>query len=114
MAIEADLYTALNAGFPELGGRIYPLVMPQDTEQNCLTYRFLSQSEDSCLEGEVYTKRRHVQIDVWASSYLDSITLSEKVSTVLRANFKISGLFSADIYENYTLKFRRVVDFRIL
>ena len=112
--IEVDLKVALDAGFPELSGRVYPMIMPQDTKENSLTYRFLSQSEDSCMEGGVYNKRRHVQIDVWANTYLECITLSEKVSTVLRANFNISGLFVVDIYEDYTLRYRRVVDFRIL
>jgi len=112
--IEAELKIALDAGFPALGGRIYPMIMPQDTEENSLTYRFMSQSEDTCMEGGVYNKRRHVQIDVWAKTYLEVVNLSEKLSTVLHANFKISGLFSVDIYEDYTLKYRRVVDFRIL
>lgn len=114
MAVEADIFTALNTGFPELGGRIYPMVMPQDTNENCLTYRILAGSEDTCMGGEVYDTRYHVQVDVWADTYANSIALSTKVSTVLRTSFKISGLFAVDIYENYTLKFRRVVDFRIL
>ena len=112
--IEADLKTVLDAGFPELNGRVYPMVMPQDTEENSLTYRFLSQSEDTCMEGDVYDKRRHVQIDVWAKTYLEAVNMSETLSTVLHADFKISGLFVVDIYEDYTLRYRRVVDFRLL
>ena len=112
--IEQDIYTSLNTAFPELEGRIYPLVMPQDTSKNSLTYRFLSQSEDTCMEGGVYDKRRHVQIDVWAETYLESINMAEKVATTLHTDFNISGLFTVDIYEDYTLRYRRVVDFRIL
>lgn len=112
--IEETLFTALNTGFPELGGRIYPLVMPQDTQKNSLTYRILADSEETCMEGNVFNNKIHVQIDVWADTYLNSIALSKKLSTVLHASFNISGLFSTDIYEDYTLKYRRVNDFRIL
>ena len=114
MGIEVDLKTALDTGFPELSGRVYPLIMPQDTSENSLTYRFLSQSEDTCMEGGVYNIRRHAQIDVWAETYAECIAMSDKVATTLHSSFDISGLFVVDIYEDYTLRYRRVVDFRIL
>lgn len=112
--METLLYTALSDGIPELDNRVYPLVLPQDTVSNSLTYRMLSQSEETCMGADIYGIRRHAQIDIWANSYPECVALSEKVSDVLHSNFDISGLFTVDIYEDYTLQFRRVVDFRIL
>ena len=112
--IEADLKASLDAGLPDINGRVYPLVMPQDTAKNSVTYRILSSSEDTCMAGGVYGHRVHAQVDVWANSYLECVAMANLVSTALHADFTVSGLFTVDIYEDYTLRYRRVVDFRIL
>jgi len=109
-----QLHSALDSGVTEVDGRVYPLIMPQDTRENSLTYRVLASSEKVCLQGNVYGNSNHFQIDVWAKTYSECVEISDKVRTVLHDNFNISGLFITDIYEDYTLKYRRVVDFRIL
>ncbi len=109
-----ELHAALRVGVSEVGNRVYPLILPQDTQHNSLTYTIVSELETNvgyC--GIAPTKSFNVQVDVFAHTYAQSIELKDKVIKALRKEFKISGVRSFEFYEHFVLKYRQVVDLTV-
>ena len=113
-SIETELYTALKQGLPQIEDRIYPLVMPQDTKHDAVTFSFFSKRPRGSLGGCTWGEDSNVQIDIFCKDYIDSVKLSDEVIKVLKDSFTVSNLSTMDVFAKHTLKFRRIIDFKIL
>jgi len=109
-----ELHKALADGVADVGGRVYPLTLPQDTKHNCLVYRFIGNLETTgitCIEP--INTRFAVQIDCLAHTYGESVDLMEEVRRVLRANFLCFHFMNFEDYLNITLKYRQIIDVQL-
>jgi len=109
--IRIELHKALVNGVPEVGGRVYPLLMPQDTKENSIVYRIIGTNDITgvtCVNP--VDTRCMVQIDVFAKTYAQSVEIMQKVKDVLRASFITFGINSYEDYANITVKYRQIID----
>ncbi len=114
MNMRQSLYKALADGVLDVGGRVYALTTPQDTNHKCLVYKFIGYQEMTgitCIEP--INTRFMVQIDCLAPTYGESVDLAEEVRRVLRANFLCFNFYGYEDYLNITLKYRQIVDVQL-
>ena len=64
------------------GGRVYPLVLPEDAPQPAIVYGTVGGNGDQQLDG-IGTRRLRMQIDCYASRYKDAESLRTAVCAVL-------------------------------
>ena len=106
-----ELYKALKDGIPEVQGRVYPLIMPQDTKKNSIVYRVIGTADTTGVTCNIPVNTRWaVQIDVFAHTYQESVDIAAKVADVLRANFLAFNIMAYDDYANITVKYRQIID----
>ena len=109
-----ELHKALVDNIPEVGGRVYPIIMPQDTQHKCIVYRVIGNHDTTGITCTTPISTRYaVQIDVFAKTYSESVDLMQQVADVLRANFLIFNLSSYEDFANITVKYRQIIDFQI-
>ncbi len=109
-----ELRKALADGVVEVGNRVYPLTLPQDTKHNCLVYRFIGGHETTGITcTEPINERFMVQIDCLAHTYEQSVDLMKEVKRVLRANFLCFNFYNYEDYLNITLKYRQIIDVQL-
>jgi len=113
MDIRAEINKVLHAGLPDLNGRVYPIILPQDTTENAVVYRVINESENTCVEGNAYSTRCTIQIDVLCHTLSQSVDVMHKVKTLIKNNFNVNGLNTYETYEDHTLKYRQIIDFNI-
>ena len=65
MSAEADVYTLLSA-VPALGGRIYPLVLPQEVPYPAASYQRISAERYSAFGRDALPVDATIQVDVYS------------------------------------------------
>ncbi len=114
MDIRVQLHNALNDGVPEVGTRVYPLILVQDTKENAIVYTMIGNIERTGVSCNAPLFMNHnVQVDVFCKTYAEMVAIGKKTLEALRAAFKISGVMTYELYEEHTLKYRMVIDFRL-
>ena len=114
MGLSEELKIILTDGVPSIEGRVYPLTIPQDTKHDCLVYTIFGDVENSGYCGTKVSSSYSVQIDALSLTYGGSLDLKEQAISALRSSdLKVSNVRSYSTYENYTLKYRQIIDFRI-
>ena len=111
-----ELHKILSAEIIEVGGRVYPLIQPQDTKHKCIVYHIIGTADTTGITcANPIDTAYGVQIDIFAPTYAESVDLLEHVSQVLRDNFITAQLMSYESYENITVKYRQaiVVDLKL-
>lgn len=102
MSIETQLYTALSALCP----RVFPDFAPVTTARPYVTYQFIGGKSIRFLDNTTGNKRNsRVQINVWAGTRLEAMTLSRSIEDALCASTVFTaqpeaepiGDFDADI-----------------
>ena len=84
----------------------YPLTAPQGVTPPYITYFRVAGQDFETLASGGGAPRRRVQIDVWASTYLDACTLAAAAKDALRAALTISAVLdNPDHYEPDTRLF---------
>ena len=81
--IERDLVAHLKADTTLstlLGGRIYPLVAPQNVVKPYATYRVIGNKGNQCLQGGIYQKDKRFQLDCWSLTYSNVKAIEEAVT----------------------------------
>lgn len=63
--------------------RIRPTYLPQNPTLPSLTYQQISGDSNQALDGRSAVRRGRVQIDAWAKTYDEAVSLAEAVSTAL-------------------------------
>jgi len=113
-SIRKNLHSVLSNGIPSINGRVYPIIMPQDTRNNCIVYQVLGNSDITGLTCTTPVLSRYMlQIDIFAATYAESVALVEEVSVLLRDKFLIFNLSSFEDYANITLKYRQILSLSI-
>lgn len=114
MGLREDLKTVLTDGVPVVSGRVYPLIMPIDTKKNSIVYTIIGDVENTGLGGTKCYSNMAIQVDVYAVTYAEA--LQNKVSAIaaLREAFNVADLSTYELYEDITVKYRQVIDFRLL
>jgi hypothetical protein len=115
--IETSLYAVLsgNSAITAIvGTRIFPLTVPEDWNLPALTYQVISSVSHPTFStaGE---QRIRVQIDCWADTYSDAVSLRAAVISALNGysdvNFTAQLLNKTDYYEHEALQYRCLIEF---
>lgn len=113
---ESDLVTHLKANTALtalISGRIYPIAAPQNVAKPYLVYRVISNNSNQCLEGGIYENDVRIQIDIWADTYSNAkVTKEAAVDAILgfKSSYNINVM---DDYEQDTLLYRQILDFKL-
>lgn len=114
MALREDLYTVLSQGVVAVSQRVYPLIMPQDTQKASIVYTIIGDYENASIGGTVCTEDISIQVDAYGKTYAESLQIKEQAIAALRTYFNVSGLMTVEMYEDITLKYRQIISFRLL
>jgi hypothetical protein len=83
MSLETQLHTALTA----LCARTFPIVAPFSTTRPYITWQQVGGAAVEYQEGTLPDLRNGmVQINVWADTYADAVTLALQIEAALSAN----------------------------
>lgn len=111
--IEAQLYTSLKDNVALVGGRVYPKLMPQDTQKPALVYGVINDRDIETLGCAVGSSVRF-QIDIYAESYSEVKAIKEQVKSALYGfEHKPREMNTLDDYEHETQLYREMIDFTI-
>jgi hypothetical protein len=86
MALESDLYAALIADATLAGiidGRVYPQLIPQDSDLPALAYQRISGQADTVHAGDNGFRRARIQITATAATYSQAKQLQDALTTAL-------------------------------
>ena len=109
-----ELHKALSDNIPSINKRVFPLKMPQDMKKNSIVYKVVANLDTTGITcTNPINTRYSVQLDIYAKTYEESVTLLKEASQTLRDNFLIFNLTSFESWENITLRYRQIVDFQI-
>ena len=107
------------------GTRVYPVLLPQAPTLPAITYQFVSGFREPGLDGPPGLNRARVQLDCWASTYMESEALANAVRLALDGfqggvggspARQVQGIFFAaerDLYEPDAIAYRRSVDYHV-
>ena len=96
-----------------VGGKIYPLLAPQNVSNPYIVYHVISDNSNQCISGDINQNEARFQIDVWSTKYSEVEAIKEAVISAL-IGFKSSNSISAmDDYESETKLYRKIIDFKI-
>lgn len=113
---EAEVYKLLknDAGVNALvGGRIYPMVAPQNVVRPYMTYRVVAGLKYQCIGGEIYQASYRFQIDAWSETYSNVKAISTAVKSALVGFMASNNINIEDDYEDESELFRQIIDFKI-
>ena len=86
MTIESALYSYLStkASITALvSTRIYPEVAPDSAAYPFITYNIFGESHDHAMQGATGLTNPTLQLDVWADTIADRVTISEAIRNAL-------------------------------
>ena len=120
MTAEADIYTLLNTGVTALGGRIYPLKLPQNVAYPAVVYQRLSATRHHAFGRDATAVEPVIQVDVYghqSAGYAAFLTTADAVRAALQrySGGDILDTYieaERDDYEENTELFRKSFDIR--
>lgn len=98
------------------GTRLYPVILPQNPTYPAITYQRVAGVRINSLSGYSTLENPVMQVDVWAKTYEEAISLSGAVITAMEnsTSFKCTLPHTPiDIYEDEIEAYRREMDFSI-
>jgi len=100
---------------PLLQGRIYPLIIPQNTQMPAAVYTVINNRDDQCTTtGQAYKSVQRFQIDIYANTYKEVQQITTAVKSALysfpNVPFEISN---RDGFETDSELFRQIIEFKI-
>lgn len=109
MIVATRIYNAIK---PLVGNRVYPSVLPDGVAFPCVRYSFPSIAEEPFVDAGKVILRYRVQIEIFAKTYSEAVSLRGSVQTAVRstAGFIEQGV-DFDDFEPDTKLFRWVMDF---
>lgn len=121
--IEEAIVALIKSQSPAIaGGRIYPVVAPQNATYPLITFEKISGERVRALEGPLGRARPRIRFHCWAEKYADAKTLANQVrrlldgfaGTVSGVQIDSSTLDSEqDLYEDQVDTHQIVLDFFI-
>ena len=125
MSLESELYGFLVSNpviSAVVADRVYPLLMPQNTQLPAITYQRISGASEQSMTGASGLAHPRIQLDCWGSTYKDVTVLREVLRQVLQGfrgqlgTIFINGVIyvnDQDFYEWETKTFRTSTDVKI-
>lgn len=123
MGIEAALYALLTGESPSIaGGRIYPVVLPEQTAYPAVTYERVSGERGYVLRGATGTARPRFRIHVWSTSYDQTLSIADEIRLLINDYQGVVGSVDImdvklesenDLYEDDTGLHHKVLDYFI-
>jgi len=120
--IETDFYDLLVSfqAITELCGAgtlgIYPLVLPTEPCLPAIVYSFIGATSNPTFDTSGFTRYR-VQVDCFATTYLQAITLRAAVVDALNGysdgNMSIEKLHPIDFYDHELKQYRALIEFYV-
>jgi hypothetical protein len=113
---ESEVYSLLknDIGVNALiSGRVSPLVAPQDIITPYITYRVITGMKIQCLGGEIFQGDYRMQLDCYSTTYVNVKAVSQAVKACLIGFMSSSEINIIDDYDDETLLFKQVIDFKI-
>lgn len=114
MSMITQLFSLLN-GATDAGGKVYPMVAPDQTRAPFITYQRISWVSEDVLDGSnVDLVNTRLQIDIFAPTYLKAASISEKVETLMMGGFaQIVSIQSQETYEAAVDLYRVIAEYSI-
>lgn len=128
-----DIETALRAHLANhsglaalVGGRIYPLILPQDPALPAVTYQKVSESSEYIHDGVSSIRKGRLQLDCWAATYATAKAVAAQVKASLHrfsgvlggaGGVQVGGAWiedETDFYEPDPPIYRVSVDVRLI
>jgi hypothetical protein len=111
MAVEEDFYTVLRT----VADRVYPIIMPQNTTLDAITYQVIDSVPENSLDGYAGLKNSRIQVDVWSATYAGSKALAKRVHNVINESDVITAIMISEneLYETETQDYRVSMDFSV-
>lgn len=117
---EADIYDRLNSQVPALGGRIYPLKLPQDVRYPAVVHQRLTTRRYQAFGKTLRLREPRIQVDVY-SHQSDGYAAFEAVFRAVETALDLFNGGAVDVtyiederddYEENTELFRKSFDVR--
>ncbi len=109
-----EIFKSLSTGVSEVSGRVYPLIMPQDTKRNSIVYRVIGTVDTKSITCIFPVDTAYiVQIDVFAHTYDQSVQIASKVEEVLRNDFVVLDIMNYEDYMEATFKYRQIINVQL-
>lgn len=89
MTVEADLLTVLD---PLVGGRVYADVGPEDVVKPYLTFQQVGGTPVNFMSGIPDKRNGRFQINVWATSRLEAMSLIRQVEDAVRLSTVLNAV----------------------
>lgn len=97
MTIEQDIFNALDG---LVGGRVYPLVMPEKGTKPAIVYTRIGSNPENTLDGGATIDQIRIQVDTYANTYAETKTISASVRSIMEsASFKGTLQSDQDLFE---------------
>lgn len=110
--VEIDLVSHIKQNTPLVSGRVFPQLMPQNSETPSIVYSVTYDSDIETL-GCAVGKNIRFQVDVYSYSYAEVKATKEQVKTALYSfKHKVMDLSTNDLYEDDTKLHRQRIDFK--
>jgi len=111
--VEELVHEALTAEVHIVNGRVYPIIMPQDTKKVSVVYSVITNFDRDCMLGDTFRNEVHLQVDVFAPTFKESLAARDQVKYAMKKAFKVYDFFTTSLFEPITTKYRQVCDMRI-
>lgn len=112
--IEQEIYEHIRDNVASVNGRIYPQIMPQNCEKPAVVYTIVYDGDEQSISGCVPTQETRIQIDIYAGSYLEAISIKDEVKAALYTfAYYPYGLNSMDGFEEDQELSRQIIDFKV-
>lgn len=84
--VETELVDVLEA-VSFAGGRVYPTTRPQNATYPLITYLVVSSVPEDAFNRAQLSRRTRMQIECWARTHHDAMTLAQEVTTAVLGFF---------------------------
>lgn len=108
-----DLISQLSVEVEGVSGRVYALVMPQDTQTPALVITVITDIDMQSINNPLpWSSELKLQVDCYADSYKEAKEILSAVKTALYDfEYYPYGLTARDIYEKDTQLHRQLIEF---
>ena len=109
MRVEQHVYEAISS---LVSGRVYPVILPEQTLYPALVYRRISGASETTLDGVDGLIQARFQFDCWGHVFGDITVLSSALKTALTA-IKAVPLMEIHQFDDDARLYRAILDYHI-
>lgn len=116
MSIETDVFTRLAAAVPLVGGRCYPVLLPQNPTLPAITFQKVSNLRVQAIGGDSALQHPRYQFSCWSLTYEEAWTVAEQVRLAMQGLTLAGGGHyenAVDLYDAETGWYQVAVDMTV-